>query len=138
MTTSITTQEYWNWQFFLCPITGQFLLGNQENSITDLGGQDDHFNHYTIILKLPIFTFPDHWTIHTTSSGKFDHWSVWSYFQSSPLSLQNNIETGNIPLTDHWTIYTRWSGKFAQRVDGHSTKLEKYMKTIIMALLYIL
>ena len=26
----------------------------------------------------------------------------------------------------------------SQRVDGHSTKLEKYMKTIIMALLYIL
>ena len=26
----------------------------------------------------------------------------------------------------------------AQRVDGHSTKLEKYMKTIIMALMYIL
>ena len=26
----------------------------------------------------------------------------------------------------------------SQRVDGHSTKLEKYMKTIIMALIYIL
>ena len=30
-----------------------------------------------------------------------------------------------------------WNLK-SQRVDGHSTKLEKYMKTIIMALMYIL
>ena len=103
--TSITTQEYWNWQFFLCPITGQFLLGNQENSITDLGGQDDHFNHYTIILKLPIFTFPDHWTIHITSSGKFDHWSVvwWRLWNFSWNQMKFN--TFLYPNKHPWRIF---------------------------------
>ena len=33
----------------------------------------DHLEHYTIMLKTAIFPLPDHFTIYTRGSGKFDH-----------------------------------------------------------------
>ena len=78
-------------------IYSKTISGDQGNSITDPGGQivTNYLDHYTIILKLTIFPYPDHWTIYTRWSPNFNHWLGSSDSHWSSWSIDSKFETVN-------------------------------------------
>ena len=83
---------------------------------------------------MAIFSLPDHWTIYTRWSWNFNHWSGWSEFQWSPLSLHNNIETDSFffclitwlfILSDQGNLTTDHDGQiFSDQIDHYTLILK--------------